>query len=255
MQKSDVLRDKHLARTKATDLTRIVVKRKTGEVIQIDKTEEDRWDIKIPLEDRADDNRLRSWSFALTSASGIQFRKSTPSGEPDWLVSLTPSQGEVEHIPVYKSGEENLAMRPGESDALVLPRYIVEEMDKSALDLVAMRPVASKLEVERVKLAGEGRSVAVEKKEGQWPNADWSNLEEMLTQDALRGVMRREGEPWMTITLGEGEKARLYPVYKEEKQIWITPPGRPVSLELTPLQAENLVKAVQVLLAPPKEEQ
>ncbi|GAB0058168.1 hypothetical protein SIID45300_02512 [Candidatus Magnetaquicoccaceae bacterium FCR-1] len=250
LQKNDMLRDKHLAKTQAVDLTSITVKRKSQGDITVTKSNEDRWDLKVPLVDRADDNRLRAWSFALTSSSGTQFRKTTPNGDPDWLIALTTTNGETEQIPIYKTETENLAMRPGEPDGLSLPRYIIEELDKNPMDLVAMRPVASKLEINGMKLEGEGKSLEAEKKDGKWPNPEWSTLEEMLTQDAHRGDAPREGPAWLTITLGTGEQTRSHALHKDEKHTWISPPGRPVSLELTPLQAENLTKAAQTLLNP-----
>ncbi|MBF0163060.1 MAG: DUF4340 domain-containing protein [Magnetococcales bacterium] len=253
LQKSDMLRDKHLAKTQAIDLTAITVTRPSQGAIQVAKTDDDRWDLKRPLEDRADDNRLRAWSFALTSSSGTQFRTITPTGDPDWIIALTTAKGETETIPIYKSKEENLALRPGEPDGLSLPRYIIEELDKSPMDLVAMRPVASKAEINGIKLESAGKTLEAEKKEGVWTNSAWSTLEEMLTQDAHRGDAPRQGEAWLTIILGAGEQARVYPVHKDEKHTWISPPGRPVSLELTPLQAENLTKAAQSLLNPSEE--
>ncbi|MBF0272724.1 MAG: DUF4340 domain-containing protein [Magnetococcales bacterium] len=252
MQPVNDLRDKRLARTESTDLTRIVLKKQTGESIRLVREQEGVWNLEAPLKDRADANRINAWIFALTGSQGTAFQKDKPEGEGAWTVELTPSKGDNETFTIWRVGETLLASRAGEPDWMMLPKYLVEELDKSALELVAMRPVESKSDFDTLRLESEGKTLSAEKKSGQWPRDEWGSIEEMLLRDAYRGVpLKTDGTPLVTITLGQGDKARVLRVYQEKKTVIVTLPDRPISLELTPLQAESLQKAVGTLLPPP----
>ncbi|MBF0627272.1 MAG: DUF4340 domain-containing protein [Magnetococcales bacterium] len=249
LKKSEELRDKRIARTDATRLTRIQRIQKSGETLLLSREKEESWRIEAPLKDRADGNRISAWIFAVTGSQGSTFQQARPQGDPDWRVELTPAQGEVESIPIWRAGTTLVTVRSGEPDALILPQYLAEELDKNPLELVDMRPVADKSDLATLKLDQHGQSVNAEKKEGKWPRNEWADLEEMLMRDAQRGVvLPAGGTPWATITLGAGDKARTLALFQEEQSLRVSLPDRPVALELTPLQAETIQKAVTGLL-------
>ncbi|MBF0212848.1 MAG: DUF4340 domain-containing protein [Magnetococcales bacterium] len=251
MQRSDDLRDKRLARTESPDLSRIALQPKSGDALQLARGEGESWNLEAPIRDRADGNRISAWIFALSGSQGSGFRQEPPQGDPDWRVTLTPAKGEPELLSIWRVGEELVAKRPGEPDAMLLPKYLTEELSKNALDLVAMRPVEPRDGLSTLRLEGEGKNLSAEKKEQKWPRDEWREIEDMLGRDALRGALRSGSTPWVTITLGQGEQAQVLTLHQEEKRLLVTPPNRPISLELTPLQAETLKKAIQDLLTPP----
>ncbi|MBF0190736.1 MAG: DUF4340 domain-containing protein [Magnetococcales bacterium] len=251
MQPVNDLRDKRLARTESTDLTRIVLKKRSGESIRLAREPEGAWHLEAPLKDRADANRINAWIFALTGSQGTAFQTTGPEGEGAWSVELTPAKGDNETFTIWRVAETLVASRAGEPDWMLLPKYLVEELDKSAMDLVAMRPVESKSAFDTLRLESEGKSASAEKRADRWPRDEWGSIEEMLSRDAYRGVpLKTDGTPLVTITLGQGDKARVLRVYQEKNATIVTLPDRPVSLELTPLQAESLQKAVSALLTP-----
>ena len=117
---------------------------------------------------------------------------------------------------------------------------------------MSLRPLDPKFDLTNLQFEQEGKTLTAEKKEGKWPASAWSDLEEILTRDAYHGATPKGGAaPWLKITAGKGEKAVTFMLHQEKKSIFISPPSRPVALELTPLQAETLQKAVTMLLNPP----
>ncbi|MBF0427850.1 MAG: DUF4340 domain-containing protein [Magnetococcales bacterium] len=254
LQKTDALRDKRLVATEAQDVTRLLIKSKTkGETLLIrDKDKEEVWTMETPVRDLADTNRIRTWMFALTGAQGMGFKSERPEGDGDWIVELTPTKGEVERVVVWRSKPDLLVARSGEADLMVMPQYLAEEFDKNALDLVSLRPLDPKFDLTHLQFEQDGKTLTAEKKEGKWPASAWTDLEEILTRDAYHGATPKgDAAPWLKITAGKGEKAVSFMLHQEKKSIFISPPSRPVALELTPLQAETLQKAVTTLLNPP----
>ncbi|MBF0613690.1 MAG: DUF4340 domain-containing protein [Magnetococcales bacterium] len=259
MQRAEDLRDKRLAMTNSQDLTRIRLIQSPGQELAIQKDKEGGWHLETPFQDQADPNRISAWIFALTGTQGTAFQPVTgpvasKSGEKpeEWRVELTPTQGDPETIIIQRLGEELVSQRPGEPDRMVLPKYLAEELNKNALELVAMRPVSARNGLEALRLEMAGKTLHAEKQAGKWPKNEWGEIEEMLMRDAHRGVARlTSATPWVTVTHGTGDQARTLTLHQVEKSLIVSPPDRPVSLELTPLQAETLQKAITALLAPP----
>ncbi|MEO5330466.1 MAG: DUF4340 domain-containing protein [Magnetococcus sp. YQC-5] len=253
MQKNDALRDKRLASLETHDLTRLVIKSKDGGEILLSQDKENNWNLEKPLQDRADANRVRAYLFALTGANGTGFKTQRPEGDGDWTLELTPTKGNAELVTIWRVDQELLATRTGESDLLVVPNYLTEELNKSGMDLVALRPLDLKTDLNTLQLEQEGKTLTADKKDKKWPRSEWNDIEEILTRDALRGAdlkSKTDLPTWMKITVGKGDKTHTFTLHKEKETIFIAPPGRPVALELTPLQAESLQKAVTKLVTP-----
>lgn len=253
MQKNDALRDKRLASQETHDLTRLVIKSKSGGEILLSQDKENNWNLEKPLQDRADANRVRAYLFALTGANGTGFKTQRPEGDGDWTLELTPAKGNTELITIWRVDQELLATRAGEPDLLVVPNYLTEELNKSGMDLVALRPLDLKTDLNTLQLEQEGKTLTADKTDKKWPRTEWNDLEEILTRDALRGAdlkSKTDIPSWMKITVGKGDKSLIFTLHKEKETIFIAPPGRPVALELTPLQAESLQTAVTKLFTP-----
>ncbi|MBF0294778.1 MAG: DUF4340 domain-containing protein [Magnetococcales bacterium] len=252
LQKGDALRDKRLATVEGHDLTGLVIRKQGGGEIRVRRDTDEKWFLEKPLADLAHAQRVRAWIYALTGAQGTAFLPKRPDGEGEWTLELTPAKGNAETLTVWRSARDLLVARPGEADYMVLPQYLTEEFEKNPMDLVALRPLDA-AEANELRLEANGTSLSAEKKEKKWPRAEWGDLEALLIQDALRGAPRdTPGEPWLKITVGKGEKAVVFTLRKEGKVAYLEPPGRPVALELTPMQFENAQKAVEALLASEK---
>lgn len=251
LQKSDALRDKRLISLQAEEISRLVLTRKEGTKLVLNRDKESHWYLELPLQDRGDDNRIRTWMFALTGANGTGFNPERPKGDGDWTLELTSTKGETETITIWKNEPNLLVARPGEPDFMALPQYLVEEFNRSAMEVVSLRPMELSTDMTTLQLEQAGQTLTADKQEKKWPRHEWSEIETVFIQDTYHGVPLKTGQPpWLTITVGKGEQAKVFVFHQEDKSIFISVPKRPVSLELTPLQAENLQKAVTALFTP-----
>ncbi|MBF0179923.1 MAG: DUF4340 domain-containing protein [Magnetococcales bacterium] len=252
LQKGDALRDKRLATVEGHDMTGLVIRQQGGGEIRVRRDTDEKWFLEKPLADLAHAQRVRAWVYALTGARGTAFVPKRPDGAGEWTLELIPAKGNPETLTVWRSARDLLVARPGEADYMVLPQYLTEEFEKDPMDLVALRPLDA-AEANELRVETNGTSLSAEKKEKKWPRAEWGDLEALLIQDALRGAPRAApGEPWLRITVGTGEKALVFTLRKEGKTAFLEPPGRPVALELTPMQLESAQKAVEALFASDK---
>ncbi|MBF0127694.1 MAG: DUF4340 domain-containing protein [Magnetococcales bacterium] len=251
VQKNDALRDKNLATVQPHDITRLAIRSTTGGELLLTRDQENHWRLERPFADLANANRIRTWMFALANAQGTAFTSQRPAGDAEWTLEMTPASGNAETLSLWRASPNLLAARPGEPDLMVLPQYLTEEFDKNPMDLVAIRPLEEKRDIDTLGLEQNDQTRSADQKERKWPRSEWNDLVEILQQDAYRGApLQSQSAPWIKITVGKGEQAVVFPIHKDDKTVFISPPGRPVSLELTPLQSETLQKAVTALMAP-----
>ena len=248
-------RDKNLfSQSQSVQVTSVAITR-GGEKLALLQEKEGIWKLVQPLQDQAAPGPVRAWISALRTASGDNFEKNSPEKNPDWTLRLEfGTKGNQETVRIWRQPSKLLALRTGEPDALTLPSYLAETLDKPHLELVGLRPLflADGPETLTV-LQGEKKKTA-QKKKGNWPAPVWDGIEETLTRNAWHGIKPvQRGAPWLTLIAGQGEKAVRFPFWKSENKVFLAPPGRPVELELTQLQGDALAQSVKALFTQEQE--
>lgn len=248
------LRDKRLLpAVKLQEVTRVAITPAAGPPVTVERDGEQRWRLTSPLADAVHRERVTGWLNMLVMAGGSGFEEQAAPTTPDWTLAVT-SNGQELSLPIWKAGDHLLTRRPGEPDALKLYAQLADELSKPPLELVDLRPLPeggrpTALTVER---HADGKREQAEFKEGHWPKPAWTAVEEALTREAWRVTAAVErGQPTLTITVGEGAQAKRVPSWQAGEQYFLAPPGRPVHLQLSALQAETLRTALAALLDPP----
>lgn len=253
-QQVDDLRDRRLLHDlTAARLQSVAVVRK-GDRLSLSRAAEASWNMTSPLNDRASPSRLPVWLEGLLAGSALEFVEPPASpGDPDWTLTVTARESGEARISIWRQGDDLLARRPGESDAVRLSGHLAETLDKPALELVDLRPLGDGSPPSRL-LVRQGETIReAVKKEGRWPLPAWDDIEEILTREAWRGTIPvTQAAPWLVVTVGSGADAPEIPLYRRGETLFLAPPGRPVALELTRLQSESVEKSVAVVFQAPE---
>ncbi|MEO5348555.1 MAG: DUF4340 domain-containing protein [Magnetococcus sp. YQC-3] len=258
LQNPDELRDKKLfAKQTPQSVQQIVLTRPSGPVTLKRGSGEDKlWRLTTPVEDLASENRMDAWLQTLLHAQGSGFSPLSAAAAfkerpAEWTLLLESGTGEKESVQLQRVDGKLLAWRDGEPDALVLENYLAEELEKPAMELIALQPLGSQGSPMELQVTHQGKTLTSTKKEGKWPKPIWTGIEEVLTRDAWRGVARKpHGEPWLTIMAFQEKSQWVIPFWKEGDSLLLAPPNRPVDLELTHYQAEAFMENVKALFAP-----
>ncbi len=249
MQSVVDLRDKRLLPFRmAADLKRVVIQRRSGH-LELSREGADPWRLRSPIIDEGDGERISSWLNGLLNGHGNDFEERAVPGEPDWMVTLTPEEGAVFTLPLWRWQGRVLARRPGEADALVMPAHLADTLDKPALELLSHKPLGRRSAPERITLRQGQREVTAEKKEKKWPLPAWNDLEEILTRSAWRcTIPGAPTSPWLTMRGGSGDDAWEVVLRKRGDHLYLAPSDRPVELELTRLQSESAETSLRVIM-------
>ena len=249
------LRDKRLFANSSGEPIQRISRESAGGRTVLAREPEEPWKLLAPLADLASENRVEAWLNALTQASGTSFvplkvEEVLKAAIPDWLLILENAAGEKETVRIHRQEKRLLAWREGEADALLLENYFLEELDKSAMELVALRPLPPQQIPIKLQVTHQGKTLVTAKKEGQWPKPAWSGVEDILTRDAWRGVEPQpHGEAWLTLTVFQDNEPWVIPFWKEGESVVLAPPNRPLELELTQYQSKAFEDTVKALFA------
>lgn len=207
------------------------------------------WKVAGPVADVGHAQRIEAWLDSLLLARGTTFRAASPPESPEWRLVLAAGERVTRRVTLWRDKEEILAQREGEPDAMVLPKYLAADLDKPVLELVDLRALSGGVP-ERLTVTWQGKSLEVDKKDGQWPLPAWSSVEESMTRDAVEAMVA-VGEapvPVLTVLAGQGESLWKVTGWKEGADFVLAPPDRPVRLRLSSLQSESLEKSLQAIL-------
>lgn len=250
-KEADLFRDKRLFSGLSAQET-VQVRLTRGQTrLELARDEQNTWRIQAPIADLAEAARVDSWLEMVATTTGSGFMKASPPATPDWVLTFTTRDKKEETVTIWRQTNEVLAQRPGEPDAMRLYSFIGKELDKQAEELADLHPLSAASSVTHLELRTKTGPLSADKKDGKWEKGAWGTLEEILTAKARSAVPPdTRGEPDFTVVAGEGEKAMVFPFWKEDKGLLLAPPGRPVRLRLTPLQGETLNEALKELMPP-----
>ncbi|MBF0161644.1 MAG: DUF4340 domain-containing protein [Magnetococcales bacterium] len=213
------------------------------------------WQLLAPLKDLASESRVEAWLNALLQISGSGFAPVSAEGAfklvtPDWNLVLEGASGEKERVRIQRQEKRLLAWREGEVDALVLDSTQAEELDKSAMELIALRPLPLPQTPAKLQVTHQGKTLTATKEGGQWPKPVWNGVEDILTREAWRGVSPKpHGDAWLTVIVFQDNEQRVIPFWKEGGSVVLAPPNRPLELELTQYQVKAFEETIKALLA------
>ncbi|MBF0368291.1 MAG: DUF4340 domain-containing protein [Magnetococcales bacterium] len=206
------------------------------------------WWLQEPFVDRAGDQAAGAWVNDFTLAMGSDFKAGSPPEGDGWVMTLTDQMGHSRRVTFWLEGEQLLARRSGETDALTLFSHLTENLAKSPLDFISHHPLDILTTPEQLILAFQGRRLRVSPTAGQWPNSHWETIWKSLVQEAWKGVESKGvADPWLMVTVDVGGKRLQVPFWKEGALLRLAPPGRPRSLLLTVLQSQAMEKAMVAL--------
>ncbi|MBF0124420.1 MAG: DUF4340 domain-containing protein [Magnetococcales bacterium] len=265
IQASQDLRDSHLTTTRQGEAVQQLALQRDAAKGSLELTKEEstqQWRLLQPWADGADSSRVRRWLDTLLAYSGHHFKplpEPISQRPPNWTLTIKAADRAADRVTIWRYEGELLAQRQGEPDALVLDNYLLEELDRQALDLVALRPLGEDVDVDGLTLLYQGRQFNADKvgeaKSMRWPVAAWDTIEEALTrpaQEALLPVTTTE-PPSIMVTVGSGSE-RVFPFWRwQEGRYRIAPPGRPVHLGLSRAQSASLDDALKALTVENKE--
>ncbi|WP_085441683.1 DUF4340 domain-containing protein [Magnetofaba australis] len=251
VQTADDLRDKRLFPAwRSDDVTRIAVFGKQGDVVMV-KSDKGEWALQSPYKDRASLNRAPIWVNTVTNSVGMSFVPAPPPPEnPEWRAELTNAKGDSVAVSGWQVGDKLLALRPGEDDAIVIPEYVAEDIQRDPLSLSALRPLLGNNVTQLALAFVNNENYRAERNDkGQWERPLWKSFEELATREAFSAVKAGAElpDPWFVMTVGNAETAQAIPVWKQGEAIYLAPPQRPVWLKASPLQVEEINKAVAAL--------
>jgi hypothetical protein len=261
VKKASEVRDKRLAfGWDATRLSRVVVKRATDGPVVLSRTDAGDWTLTQPFADQTSADRVGSWLNILLLAQGSGFEPGDPPNVPDWTIELAHMDQGTRTIQIWRQGEQLFVRRQGESDRMILPAYLAEDLDKPATDLASRRPLFGWTGGDgepQLEVAYQGHVARAKRdKETGWPKPEWDTFEEILIREA-NDVFRLDpppGPPYLTVTARSGTgDAHTYPIWKTDTILRIAPTDRPVLLHLSELQSESVIKALRVLFPEVKE--
>ncbi|MEO5340350.1 MAG: DUF4340 domain-containing protein [Magnetococcus sp. MYC-9] len=248
------VRDKRLFTLRSAQELQSVRRESAVGSLQLAREKDKGWRLLAPVTDAASENRVEGWLRQLLQANGSGFSPRTAGeafkeGKPDWTLVVESGTGNKEEVRFQRQEGRVLAWREGEPDALLLDN-VAEELDKSAMELVALRPLGNRPAPEKLQVTYQGKTLATAKKEGQWPKPVWSGMEEVLIRDAWRGVpSKTHAEPWLTLIAFHGQEQWVIPFWKEGDAVVLAPPDRPLELELTHYQAKAFEDTLKALFA------
>ncbi|MBF0283036.1 MAG: DUF4340 domain-containing protein [Magnetococcales bacterium] len=205
------------------------------------------WRLEAPFQDEASDMLARHWLDQLSRARATGFQQASPPEKGGWRLTLVAEGGETFRATVWNDGEQLLARREGDPDALRMSAALAQDLDKPPEQLLLLRPLPHR-QPTRMELAYNNHRLAVDKGEKGWPAPAWRTVEEALTREGWQGAPPQErGEPLFTVTVDAGEKAAIIPFWEWEETFVLAPPGRPIHIRLTKLQSEELRGALEAL--------
>ncbi|MBF0096499.1 MAG: DUF4340 domain-containing protein [Magnetococcales bacterium] len=254
MQSKEALRDKRLFANQLLPSIQTFSRERPNEHLELGKKEK-QWYLRRPLQDLASEERVSQWLQALVLAKGSTFvalqADESSTVHEDWLLAMHLSQEFQERVRIQRRDNRLLAWRAGEPDAMVLDSHLSDELDKPALELIALRPVEQAAQLHKMAITHQGKTVQAEKKNNEWSKPVWKGIEEeVLTRDAWHGVQAKErGEPWLSITVWQEQQQRTIPFWKVGEAIFLAPPNRPMQLELTHFQAKAFQETIKALFA------
>ncbi|MBF0613269.1 MAG: hypothetical protein HQL55_19295, partial [Magnetococcales bacterium] len=254
MQDSKALRNRSLFAQMDIGKVKKVELQRPDYAMSFAKGGEEKWRLQTPVADRAHPQRFSSWLEMLLMANATGFKAATPPAKPDWQIILNGGEAEGQKVVLWKDKEDILASRQGEPDAMVLPKYLAKDLDKSGLEMVDLR-VLEGGSLSRLQATWQGKTIGVEKKENNWPLPAWNSVEESLTRDGVEAMMG-VGEPAsveLVLEAAAGDGKWQIKGWKEGKDMVLAVPDRPVRIRLSTLQTEALEKSLQVVFAPPEE--
>lgn len=259
LQKWEDLRDNNLFANMNNRTLKRIVRIRSDERMVLEKDQDNVWKILQPLQDRASTDRIATWSNNLILAKGTGFLAVTAEeafkeNKPEWTFEIENSEGHKEIIRIKREETNLLAWRTAETDALLLNSHLIDNLNKSVMELVALRPLKNTIMPEKLQASYQGKTLTAAKENGNWPTSIWEGIEEILVRDAWRGLKpKQRGEPWLTLTAFQGEQQWLFPLWKENETMVLAAPGRPIDLELTPYQTEAFLDTIKVLFKKAKE--
>lgn len=248
------LRDKKLFSAVDTNALKRIELKQGEKSVLLEKNSENSWNMVKPFQDVADQNRVLAWSRSFVSTTGTGF-ESVDGEEFEWILELEDTNGVKETVYIGKKAggqADLLAQRQGESDRLLLSRYLLSDLKKTAFELVSLHPLGASQSIEKLTVQHQGKTLTVEKKEGKWPQPVWDGVEEGLNRESKTAFTKPvfesvRGEPWITVTAFQGDKKWDFPLWVETENVIISPPNRPVELGLSALQSKALIESVSVL--------
>ncbi len=253
LQNLDALRDKRLFAHSSGQTVQRITRSRPNEQMIVTRGQDKPWQLESPLADMASANRVDGWLGGLLQASGtafaaVQAEEAFKTSGPDWTVVLENGEVGKETVRIQRQEGKLLAWREGDPDALVLDGYLAEELDKPAMELVALRPLGAHGIPMKLQITHQDKTLTTAKENGQWPKPVWTGIEEILTRDAWRGVKPKpHGEAWLTIIAFQDKEQWVIPFWKEGETMFLAPPNRPVELELTHYQMEAFMDTVKAL--------
>ncbi|WP_130470598.1 DUF4340 domain-containing protein [Candidatus Magnetaquicoccus inordinatus] len=250
MQQQDGFRDKHLfARQMASGIEKFTRER-PNERLELNKKDKQWW-LLSPIQDMASENRVNHLLETLTQAQGNSFvalpADETTAVAEDWLLTLHFSD-QQERVRLQRRDNRLLAWRAGEPDAMVLDAHLAEELNKPAMELIALRPLEQGVQIKKLEISHRGKSQNASKQGEEWEKPVWKGIEEVLTRDAWRGVKAKDrGEPWLQIVVRQDERHWQIPFWKEGESLFLAPANRSLQLELTHYQAKSFLDTIKAL--------
>ncbi|MBF0311029.1 MAG: DUF4340 domain-containing protein [Magnetococcales bacterium] len=258
LQKSDGLRDKSLlADLSMAGLQAIHLTRPSGELHLVHRDKEG-WRMESPFQDATEESRLKGWLDMVLMASGTAFVPNTPPATVPYRLRLERPSAPAVEVVIWKEQDKVMAFRYGQPDALQMPSYFAEDMEKAPFDLLSLRVLSESKSLSHLKLEGADKSVeALRKSDGTWPDAAWASVEEALTRVAHKVETPGEipSSAWK-LQFQAGEESGSLTGWWDTDRIVLAPPGRPVHLALSPKQSTALQESLHHLIglpAPPKE--
>ncbi|MBF0461367.1 MAG: DUF4340 domain-containing protein [Magnetococcales bacterium] len=253
LQNLEDLRDKTLFANQVTPSIQRIIRERPNERMVLERGPDKPWQLVAPMVDLAAENRVEGWLNALMQANGSGFvalkaEEAFQTAKPDWTFVLETEKGGKETVRIQRKEANLLAWREGEPDAMVLDMYLAEELDRAAMELVALRPLGNHDAPVKLQVTHQDKTLTTAKKDGQWPKPVWAGVEEIVTRDAGRAVKpKSHGEAWLTIIAFQEKEQWVIPFWKEGETITLAPPNRPVELELSHYQAEAFMDTVKAL--------